>query len=118
MRPTQHPPQLHQQQKKTQMGECRDRGFEGGYSSRECQPTEPPDCGYGPPKATVSCARPLSPARGPAKTLHRRQLRVRKGTKWTLFRNTTSRGRDTLLTPGGGCVFTSDTKGNHIRAAV
>lgn len=66
VRPIQHRPQLHQQQKKTQTGECRDRGFEGGYSSQGCQPTEPPDCGYGPPKATVSCARPLSPATGPS----------------------------------------------------
>ncbi|TNN65603.1 hypothetical protein EYF80_024132 [Liparis tanakae] len=42
------------------------------YSSRGCQPTEPPDspdCGYGPPKATVSCARPLSAATGPSQDL-------------------------------------------------
>lgn len=45
-------------------GSVGDRGFEGVYSSR--QPTEPPACGYGPPKATESCARPLSPARGPS----------------------------------------------------
>lgn len=50
------------------------------------------------------------PLLGPAKTLHQRQLRVRKGTKWTLFRKTTSRGRYTLVTPSGGCAFTSDTK--------
>lgn len=73
----------------------------GGPGSRECQPTEPPDCGYGPPKATVSCARPLSPA----KTLDRQQLRVRKGTKWTLFRKTTSRGRYILLTPQAEDVY-------------
>lgn len=28
--------------------------------------TEPPACGYGPPKATVSCARPFSPAMEPS----------------------------------------------------
>lgn len=33
---------------------------------RGCQPTEPPARGYGPPKATVSCARPLSPAMEPS----------------------------------------------------
>lgn len=39
------------------------------------------------------------PLRGPAKTLDGRQLRVRRGTKWTLFRKTTRRGRCTLVTP-------------------
>lgn len=39
------------------------------------------------------------PLRGPAKTLDRRQLRVRRGTKWTLFRKTTRRGRYKLVTP-------------------
>lgn len=111
-------PQLHQQQKKTQTGECRDRGFEGGYSSRGCQTTEPPDCGYGPPKATVSCARPLSPATGPSQDLDQRQLRVRRGTKWTLFRQRTRRGRYALQTPPWRGVHATPIKGNHISAAV
>lgn len=46
------------------------------------------------------------PLRGPAKTLDRRQLRVRRGTKWTLFRKkTTSRGRYILLTTPVEGVF-------------
>lgn len=51
------------------------------------------------------------PLRGPAKTLDRRQLRVRRGTKWTLFRKTTRRGRYTLLTPSWRvCIHLSHIK--------
>lgn len=48
------------------------------------------------------------PLRGPAKTLDQQQLRVRRGTKWTPFRKTTSRGRYTFIKPVEGVYFTSD----------
>lgn len=57
---------------------------------------------------------------GPAKTLDRQQLRVRKGTRWTLFRKkTTSRGRYILLTPQVEDVYLPliYKTGNHTRGA-
>lgn len=118
MRPTQHPPQLHQQQKKTQIGECRDRGFEGGYSTRGCQPTEPPDCGYGPPKATVSCARPLSPATGPSQDFRPAATACKERHQMdTIQKNNQERALHTSDTSMEG-VHWPLILGNHIRAAV
>lgn len=57
------------------------------------------------------------PLRGPAKTLDRRQLRVRRGTKWTLFRkNNQERALHTSDTSVEG-VQSPLIQGNHIRAA-
>lgn len=86
-----------------------DRGFEGGYSCWGCQPTEPPDCGYGPPKATVSRARPLSPAMGPSQDFRPAATACKERHQMdTIQKNNQQRALHISNTPVEGVNFTSD----------
>lgn len=66
---------------------------------RGCQTTEPPDCGYGPPKATVSCARPLSPAMEPSQDFRPAATACRERHQMdTIQKNNQERALDTSET--------------------
>ena len=93
-------------------GSVGDHGFEGGYSSRGASPQNLQNVATDLLRLPYPALDHFHPLRGPAKTLDRQQLRVRRGTKWTLFREKKQpvEGATHFWHPSGGCLFTSDTK--------